>query len=241
MHHHISDTERFHQDVTDFVLANPDDPALVVSSCGVWYGVFLTYYYFQNFIPDLKRFLFAKLTGRSRSEFFTSAEYDSVRLHKNRIYSHKVLRVNYTTYDMRRAQDSINPRTHPDVMVQASDDGHPYWYCRIIGIFHCWASLTNSSTRLPPQKIEFLWVRWFQLDESAPGGMITRRLHRINFVPHNSADYMAFGFIDPQEVIRAVYIIGAFRFGQTSRYLPPSIARPKSEKNKDWRYCYVNM
>jgi len=54
----------------------------------------------------------------------------------NRIYSHKVLRVNYTTYDMRREQDSLNPRTHPDIMVLSQEpkmheDGtpeHPYWY-----------------------------------------------------------------------------------------------------------------
>lgn len=55
-----------------------------------------------------------------------------------------MLRVNYTTYDMRRAQDSLNPRVpgHADIMVLSpenedeNNDPHPYWYARIIGIFH---------------------------------------------------------------------------------------------------------
>jgi hypothetical protein len=61
----------------------------------------------------------------------------------NRIYRHKVIRINHTTYDGRRNQDSLNPRTHADFMVLAHEDdtddnstAHPYWYGRIIGIFH---------------------------------------------------------------------------------------------------------
>ncbi|KAE9387587.1 hypothetical protein BT96DRAFT_837432 [Gymnopus androsaceus JB14] len=54
------------------------------------------------------------------------------------MYKHKVLRVNYTTYDMRRAQDS-NPiqRTHPHVMVLSDDDDHPYCYACILGHLSC--------------------------------------------------------------------------------------------------------
>lgn len=33
------------------------------------------------------------------------------------MFRHSVFRVDYTTYDMRRDQDSINPRTHPDIML----------------------------------------------------------------------------------------------------------------------------
>jgi hypothetical protein len=38
-------------------------------------------------------------------------QLQEVQILDNRIYFHKVFRVKYTTYDMRRAQDSINPRT----------------------------------------------------------------------------------------------------------------------------------
>jgi hypothetical protein len=35
----------------------------------------------------------------------------------NTVYRLRTMRVNYTTYDMRRDYDTINPRTHPFVMV----------------------------------------------------------------------------------------------------------------------------
>ena len=71
---------------------------------------------------------------------FTNEDRSNVILLNNRIFCHKVLRVNFTTYNLRRAQDSINPRTHGDVMVLSDEDDpentHPYWYARIISIFH---------------------------------------------------------------------------------------------------------
>ena len=60
------------------------------------------------------------------------------------IYRHKVLCVNYTTYDLCRVQDSLNPQipAHSDVMVLSpeneneNEDPHPYWYAQILGIYH---------------------------------------------------------------------------------------------------------
>ncbi|KZT04778.1 uncharacterized protein LAESUDRAFT_657134, partial [Laetiporus sulphureus 93-53] len=61
-----------------------------------------------------------------------------------RMYFHSVLQLNYTTYDLRRTQDSVNPRTHRNIMVAAHEEDdlfssaaneHLYWYARVIGIF----------------------------------------------------------------------------------------------------------
>src|SRR4051794_2377362 len=100
----------------------------------------------QSFIPNLKGHLLGRLAGRAfdgDDYEYSLAELASVDIVHHRIYRHKVLRVNYTTYDMRRAQDSINPRTHPDILLLSHDDldqeeeeRHPYWYARVIGIFH---------------------------------------------------------------------------------------------------------
>ncbi|THU77291.1 hypothetical protein K435DRAFT_558564, partial [Dendrothele bispora CBS 962.96] len=80
----------------------------------------------------------------------------------DRIYRHKVLRVNHTTYDMWRSQDSINPRTHPDIMVPSRDEGnHPYSYARIIGIFHATVKFTGlhgQQNSTQTHEIFFLWV-----------------------------------------------------------------------------------
>jgi hypothetical protein len=63
---------------------------------------------------------------------------DSVLITDNKIFEHSILRVNYTTYNLQREQDTINPRTRADVMVLSHEDEHthPYWYARVIQIFH---------------------------------------------------------------------------------------------------------
>lgn len=90
----------------------------------------------------LSRLLELKYNGDELD--FSPSERRSVVIDNNVIYCHKVLRVNYTTYNMRRAQDFINPRVsgHADIVVlspkneEENEDPHPYWYARIIGIFH---------------------------------------------------------------------------------------------------------
>ena len=156
---------------------------------------------------------------------------------------------------MRRAQDSINPRTHPDVMVLShEDDGvgedlHPYWYARVIGMFHAEVQhLLSNGCRSATKKIQFLWVRWFGRDISYSAGWKAHRLFRIGFVPDDPLDSNdptcasgAFGFIDPAEVIRGVHLIPAFAHGKTSELLSPSMVRPKDDDDEDWQYLYINM
>jgi hypothetical protein len=179
--------------------------------------------FLKNFIPRLKHHLLNRLLGQEYSgdkAEFTSEERNMVTFLNNRIYSHKVLQINYTTYDMRCEQDSLNPRTHTDIMVlsqepQTCEDGtleHPYWYVRIIGIFHTQVlHMGPNSHTSEPQHIEFLWVRWFGLDQEQPSGWRAKRLHRVGFV--DGENEAAFGFLDPEQVIRAVHLMPAFHHG----------------------------
>ena len=84
---------------------------------------------------------------------------DTVIFKDNKIYSHKVVYVNYTTYDIHWAQDSINPTTlRIFVMLAAHDDqklrnSHPFWYAQVLGIFHTWIIHVGPMSRsLAPQK-----------------------------------------------------------------------------------------
>ena len=160
------------------------------------------------------------------------------------MYRHKVLRVNFTTYNLRRAQDSINPRTHGDVMVLSDEDdrenGHPYWYARIISIFHAMVVHKGSKSKSQEvKKMDFLFVQWFGLDDSpkARGGWKAKKLHQIGFVKGDEA----FGFIDPADVIRAVHLIPQFSDGCTTELLGYSFIRSAHEKDEDWVRFYVNM
>ncbi len=112
---------------------------------------------------------------------------------------------NYTTYDLRRAQDSLNPHMHANVMVTAQEDpkernGHLYWYARIVRVFHAYIQHVGPlSKNQEPQRVEFLWVCWFGRDMTAPAGFRPRQLHRIGFVDGN--DPFVFGFLDSSQVI----------------------------------------
>jgi hypothetical protein len=161
----------------------------------------------------------------------------SLKLVNDRIYRHKVLRVNYTTYNVRRDQDSLNPRTHCDIMVLSGDDMQPYWYARIIGIFHTMVLQTGQSKSREPKKMEFVFVRWFGIDNDEIGGWRTKKLHQIGFVEGDEA----FGFVDPADIIRGVHLIPRFSLGRTKEVLGPSFARSAVETDEDWVRYYVNM
>lgn len=166
------------------------------------------------------------------------SELNGVIIQHNRIYTHATARFNYTTYDVRRDQDTINTNTRRrDVLLRSYEDeddadGNPYWYARVLGVYHARVFFPNSRT---PKRMDFLFVRWFGRDPEWVGGPHSLRLDRIGFVPYDSPD--PFGFVDPANVIRGCHLIPAFALGKTVDLLPPSFARDSLEG--DWVNYYV--
>ncbi|KAG1883124.1 hypothetical protein F4604DRAFT_1576295 [Suillus subluteus] len=145
-HYHISNGTRYHLNLPQWLQKHGNDPAL------------------DNFLPWLKDHLLSRILGHQYDgdeTEFSSAKRAQVLFVNDRIFQHKVIRVNYTMYDLRRSQDSLNPCTHADVMVlgHEDDDTHPYWYARILGIFHANIIYRGSdATLVEPQQMNFLWV-----------------------------------------------------------------------------------
>ena len=86
---------------------------------------------------------------------------------------------------------------------------HPYWYARVLGIYH--ANIFYGQAR-KPERMDFLFVRWFGQDVKWNSGPANLRLGRVGFVPSGNID--AFGFLDPTLVIRACHLIPAFALGR---------------------------
>ncbi|OSC97745.1 hypothetical protein PYCCODRAFT_1439845 [Trametes coccinea BRFM310] len=201
----------------------------------------------RNFIPSLRAHVFGRLIGCDDPEEISLEELDHVHIESDRIYRHKTLRVNYTTYDMRREQDVISPRAHADLMVLAdgSERDVPFWYGRLIDIFHAYVrydgpGATPATRRW--QRLDFLWVRWYENDPDYSSGFQERRLPRVRFIDANDDNTLPFGFLDPCEVIRGAYLMPAFAFGQTCDLLGPSgLARRGQHTNDDFKYYYVGM
>lgn len=162
---------------------------------------------------------------------------------QNRIYKHHIARFNFTTYDVRRGQDIINPNTsHSNIMTLAphfsdnSDAQHPFLYAKVLGIYHANVVYTGEgSVDYNSRRIEFLWVRWYR-----PVGAYlpwsAHRLDSIAFIP--MADKEAFGFMDPSDVLRSCYIAPAFSSG---RLHSDGIGLSSCAKDaQDWARYYVN-
>ena len=199
----------------------------------------------QDFLPRLKNHLLARLLGREYDGDeldFTVQERNTVIIEQDTIYRHKVIRVKYMTYDLRQNQDSLNPRTrNADFVILApkvNEDSHPDWYGRILGIYH--ANVYHVGRSSQSRKMEFLFVRWFGRDTTPTPGWKTKRLHRLAFVPGNGEQ--AFGFINPSQIIRAVHLIPAFKWGKVTDLLAKSIiARGILDPVQDWQLYYVSM
>ena len=151
---------------------------------------------------------------------------------------------------MRREQDSVHPSVtgHGDVMVLSpeneaeNDDPNPYWYAHVLGIYHANVRHIGSKSKsYEPKQMDFLFVCWFRRDSDPRPGWKAKRLIRLGFVPGN--DGLAFGFLDPSQVIRAVHLILAFHWGcVTTKYLQRSaIACGNENPDEDWQLYYLGM
>jgi hypothetical protein len=172
---------------------------------------------------------------------FTDQERNSVIIPNNTIYSVQTMQVHFTTYDLRREYDIINPQTHGDVMVLSGevDPKHPYWYARVLGIYHMEVWINDGH---PPVKrhLDALWVRWLAPLRNQRSGMKCARLPKVAFVEESDPD--AFGFLDPGQVIRGAHLIPAFHSGRGTNSLRhgKSLARPGGELD-DWEEHYIGM
>jgi len=177
--------------------------------------------------------------------------YDCILIHKDIMYQHQTAQVNYTTYDVRRAQDIMNPNTtRCNIMVlnipqeqdsnsvESPDGSSKFAHARVLGIFHVnvfLASSTQPVINCRPHRLEFLWVRWY--DHASPvHSWRSRKLDRLRFPP--LADEGAFGFIDPQDIVRASHIAPVFSAGKVHQDgVGISVA---AKDYQDWRFYYVN-
>ena len=174
-----------------------------------------------------------------------------VLIRNDQMYRHKVIRFNYTTYDVRRVQDVVNPNTsHANIMVLAPSDNcvdgqqwlpHKFWYARVLGIYHVNAVYVGPDmVDYTPRRLDFLWVWWYHLKSARVSGWPVRKLHRLSFPPMSS-DH-AFGFLDPADVLCSCHIIPAFARGR--RYVGTGHSGGLSacaRDSGDWNQYYVGQ
>ena len=146
------------------------------------------------------------------------------------------MNVYYTTYDLRRGKDRVNMRNRSHIMTLSQDDDHPYAYAQVLGIFK--VDVLHGLTMLDEVRMDVMWVRWFKIDETHRAGWKAKRLYRLKFIP--PLEDGAFGFLDPDDVVRGSHLIPGFILGHRK----PSLTTPASEwdpKESDWEAYYINQ
>ncbi|KAF8594580.1 hypothetical protein BDV93DRAFT_458714, partial [Ceratobasidium sp. AG-I] len=187
----------------------------------------------------LKQHLLSRLTGDPEA-----SELGKVTFQSDRMYTHATLRINYTTYDVRRQHDTLNPKSPCRYILLPSNtsndpDAHPFIYARVLGIYHAYIRLSGR----PPKRMDFLWVRWLDYDETAKGGWDAEQLDRLAYGKcRNDSELLdAFGFVDPRHVVRAAHLIPDFNSGMADWQLDATPLHRVCDNNEgDWKYHYVN-
>ena len=114
------------------------------------------------------------------------------------------------------------------------------WYGHVIHIFHVYFLHVGPRSKSSKfQRMDLCFVRWYGRDTRIRDGWQAKRPPRVGFV--DCKDPGAFGFVHPDDILRAAHIIPAFELGTTKEFLPPSKARLETEGDEDYVSYYINM
>lgn len=152
-------------------------------------------------------------------------------------------RFHFTTYDVRRGTDIVNPGTSRcNIMLLAensdasADDRHHFLYARVLGVYHANVIYTGPGMRdYEARRVDFLWVRWYEVVDPMSSGWKTLRLDRVRFPRMEEED--AFGFVDPRDVLRGCHIMPKFATGK--RHPDGRGISRCAKDSQDYKYYYV--
>ena len=169
--------------------------------------------------------------------------HDFVFFKSDRIYHHKLLRFNFTTYAVRRRTDIVNPGTsrHNIMLLADCADGsapnsHPFLYARVLGAYHANVIYSGPGMRdYRARHFDFLWVRWYEVVDPGSSGWSNSTLDSVRFPPLH--DNESFGFVDPIDVLRGCHIIPAFSTGKRPE-TKIDISRCAKD-SKDYKRYYI--
>ena len=206
---------------------------------------------FKNFFPKLQDHLLGQLINcefdANMHKEFMDSDRNSICFIGSKIYSVQTCHIYYTSYDLQRQCDTVNPHTHPYIMLHSpvnEEGAEPYWYVRVLGIYHAdiWAENLVVPGARNVRRMDFLWVCWFGEVPDYCSGLCRACLPAIGFI--DSTDKFAFSFVDPANVVCRCHLIPAFDTGWNADLLPwlHSIARCLNPEDiDDWSYFYINM
>ena len=176
----------------------------------------------------------------------------------DRAYLHRLMSINYTTYDVRRAHDVIRPTTSKSNILLTAEfspwsrapenEGGPapsgtttgYAYARVLRIFHINVIYTGpGSIDFRPRRVDVLFVRYYCSVSDQGDPWASGELERLTFPP--VVHPHAFGFVDPGDVLRMVHIVPRFSQGRKHPVDEWGLSAAElANDSTDWREYYVS-
>ncbi|KAJ2929664.1 hypothetical protein H1R20_g7412, partial [Candolleomyces eurysporus] len=214
----------------------------------------------KTFLSDLRDHLLPRMASNLRARYQGQETHGTIpsldplylAFKDHRIFSHKIMRLKYTTYDVRRDEDVIHVNSDVcNIMIPNPQYGkdalahHPYLYARVLGIYHAHVYYVGEAVSgvrdYTPIRMEFLRVRWYSSSTNPTNHLDSTsaslpELDTVVFPSITSPD--AISFIDPNVVLRASHIIPRFCKGRVYKD-----GRGKSEMagdGFDWKEYYIN-
>ena len=248
--------------IPTFLQRNNGDPAVKVRRLITFRLFFLTSLV-QNFLSKLRSHLLPRIQATLRQETdalhgpicVTSAanpaspiildetSRDFVFFKSDCIYCHKLLRLNFTTYDVRRGTDIVRPgTTRCNIMLLAdltdspAPNSHRFLYARVLGVYHANVIYTGPRMRdYKARRFEFLWVRWYEVVDPGSSGWSNHALDSVRFPPLHDDD--SFGFVDPVDILRGCHLLPTFSKGKRNK-AGIDVSRCAKD-SKDYELYYV--
>ena len=248
--------------IPTFLQRNNGDPAVKVRRLIVFRLFFLTSL-LQNFLSKLRSHLLPRIQATLQQETgalhgpvcVTSAPSPTspiipdetlrnfVFFKSDCIYRHKLLRFNFTTYDVRRGTDIIRPgTTRCNIMLLAdhtdspAPTSHRFLYARVLGAYHANVIYTGPGMRdYKARRFDFLWVRWYEVVDPGSSGWGNHALDSVRFLPLRDED--SFGFVDPIDILRGCHLLPAFSKGKRNK-AGIDVSRCAKD-SKDYEFYYV--
>ncbi|KAG2014244.1 hypothetical protein CC2G_011079 [Coprinopsis cinerea AmutBmut pab1-1] len=205
----------------------------------------------NRWVPLLKSYLLPRILTALKAKAEDPTDWLSVIIQNDCIYHHKLMKLRYTSYDMRRQEDVIHVhKSKPcNIMVlnpdydpaDTSSRAHPFRYGRVLGIFHGNVNfigpLIEGGRSAGYHRIDFLWIHWYRVQDNN----LPHTLDEVELLP--AQEKGSISFIHPSEVIRAVHLIPRFSKGVRSETRSDG-RQPRNVKVKrdwkEWTTYYVN-
>ena len=166
---------------------------------------------------------------------FTGKDHNKLYISKDHLDQWYMMKIYYTTYDLRRGKETVNMKNQSHIMTLSQDGEHLYTYAQVLSMFKL--DVLHGPTMADEVRMDVLWVHWFKIDKSYRAGWKAKWLYQLKYVPplNNSAS----SFLDPDNIIHGSHVIPGFSLGHWTH----SAVNPASvwDLKNDWEAYYINQ